>query len=507
MSSHVVVIGSDLRRATVKVNPGTYLTDVLQEACKKLNLSSDKYLLKHKQKQVDLSVVWRVSGLSPGAKLELVQKSNTPSVVSVALQLPAPESNAAPNGRLVDKLPSDFTLWKVLRQFESGAVSQGKNLNITARGVAQTTSGGASGSGQMYYETPVLNIMGRELASFDDFQKTLSQLGYNSGTVLIRLSFRKTDQTLFEAMGYINQFFSEVEAEAKQRSQAPTNPEPLAQLAPVEQTAQHPAAEDHLSTNASANQQASQLPSQEASSLGDLGSGAMDVDTAKPTDPLQPVSVFRAPTGTTPAAALAEVSESDYTPTIAHAQLHQARLLQNSQNKRLPSDKELEAQAQAEEARLAAVSTVAVKVRFPDNTSAQWTFGHEATGATLYQGVRSVMAYDNQAFRLVIPGSKILIKDEDAPKNRLIHDYKLTRNILLNLVWDDSVPADIRKRPFLKGSFAQKATDITVPDIPNFVGGKDDSHSTVPASKPERSEGEGSAAKKLPKWLKLPGKK
>lgn len=47
MASHVTVIGSDLRRATVKVNPGTYMTDVLQEACKKLGLSSDKYLLKY----------------------------------------------------------------------------------------------------------------------------------------------------------------------------------------------------------------------------------------------------------------------------------------------------------------------------------------------------------------------------------------------------------------------------------------------------------------------------
>lgn len=45
--SHVVVIGTDLRRATVKVSPGTYMTDVLQEACKKLNVSSDKYLLKY----------------------------------------------------------------------------------------------------------------------------------------------------------------------------------------------------------------------------------------------------------------------------------------------------------------------------------------------------------------------------------------------------------------------------------------------------------------------------
>jgi tether containing UBX domain for GLUT4 len=46
MASHVVVIATDLRRVTVKVTPGTYLTDVLQEACKKLNLPSDKYLMK-----------------------------------------------------------------------------------------------------------------------------------------------------------------------------------------------------------------------------------------------------------------------------------------------------------------------------------------------------------------------------------------------------------------------------------------------------------------------------
>ncbi|KAF9879076.1 UBX domain-containing protein [Colletotrichum karsti] len=511
--SHVVVIGTDLRRATVKVSPGTYMTDVLQEACKKLNLSSDKYLLKHKQKQVDLSVVWRVSGLSPGAKLELVQKSNTPSVVSVALQLPVPEANAAPNGRLIEKLPSDFTIWKVLRQFESGVAGQGKNLNITARGVAQTTSGGATGSGQMYYETPVLNIMGRELATFQDFQKTLSQLGYNSGSVLIRLSFRKTEQTLFEAMGQISQFFAEVEADAKERSQAAVEvSEAAAQPAPAEQDAKASGATDEppapQEAEASESLQTSQAPAQGAADQPVSAGDAMDVDPAEPADPFQPVSVFRAPTGTTPAAALAEVSENDYTPTIAHAQLHQARLQQSSQNKRLLSDRELESQAQAEEERLAAVSKIAVKVRFPDNTSAQWTFGHEATGATLYQGVRSVMAHNTQSFRLIIPGSKVVIKDEDTPKNRLIHDYKLTRNVLLSLVWDDSVPGDIRKKPFLKGSVASKATDITLPDLPKYVDEKDEEQPAAKASKPEKSEGgEGGVAKKLPKWLKLPGKK
>jgi tether containing UBX domain for GLUT4 len=46
MASHVVVIATDLRRATVKVTPATYLSDVLDQACQKLNLSRDKYLVK-----------------------------------------------------------------------------------------------------------------------------------------------------------------------------------------------------------------------------------------------------------------------------------------------------------------------------------------------------------------------------------------------------------------------------------------------------------------------------
>ncbi|CRK40763.1 hypothetical protein BN1708_016824, partial [Verticillium longisporum] len=197
---------------------------------------NDEKAVLQDQKQVDLSVLWRQAGLIPGAKLELVQKSNTPSAVSVALQLPSPESNATPNGRVVDKFSSESSLWKVLRQFETRVSSQGKNLNLTARGVAQTTAGGQTGSGQLFYETPVLNIMGRELASFADFQKTLSQLGYNSGSVLIRLSFRKTDKTLFESMTEISQFFADVEAEEKEAAAVPattaTVPETVAQPEP-----------------------------------------------------------------------------------------------------------------------------------------------------------------------------------------------------------------------------------------------------------------------------------
>lgn len=47
MSSHVVVIDSTARRATIKVNPGKHLSDVLQEACTKLGVDASNYGLKY----------------------------------------------------------------------------------------------------------------------------------------------------------------------------------------------------------------------------------------------------------------------------------------------------------------------------------------------------------------------------------------------------------------------------------------------------------------------------
>jgi tether containing UBX domain for GLUT4 len=46
MASHVVVIDSAARRATVKTTPNKYLSDVLEEACSKLGLSTSQYGLK-----------------------------------------------------------------------------------------------------------------------------------------------------------------------------------------------------------------------------------------------------------------------------------------------------------------------------------------------------------------------------------------------------------------------------------------------------------------------------
>ncbi|KAI5466603.1 GLUT4 regulating protein TUG-domain-containing protein [Mariannaea sp. PMI_226] len=509
MASHVVVIATDLRRATVKVTPGTYLTDVLEEACKKLNLSSDRYLVKHRQKQVDLSIPFRTSGLSPGAKLELVQKSNTPSAIQVGLQVPPPEGREIPGGRLVQKFPSNLMIWKVLRQFESGKASNGRNINITARGIAQTAGGANSGGGQLYYEIPVLNIMGRELASFIDFQKTLSQLGYNSGSVLIRLSYRKTDQTLFDAMAEISQFFKEEEEEKEEVGKSTVSPE-APKEAPEKSnqyTTDTPMSEAQLSSvDAHQSSQKKEVPVLEDEQVSKQ-EDAMEIDSSKSANPLQPVSVFLAPTASTPAAALVDFNDADYTPTVVHAQIHQARLQQSSRNKRLLSDQELEEKAAAEAAKIASVKSVLVKVRFPDNTSSDWQVGPSDTGRFLYDAVRHVMAYNDQPFHLVLPGSKAVIKDDASPSNGLIKAYKFSGRILVTLVWDDGASPAVRKQPFLKETVAQKGQQVKVPEPLVASDDKAGGPALPKLQQPERGEGSGDkVAKKIPKWLKL-GKK
>lgn len=85
----------------------------------------------------------------------------------------------------MDTFASDTSLWQILRIFES---KNKMKYNFTERGVAATENGGTSGSGQLLYEKPVLNILGKEVSSLVDFQKTLSQFGINGGNVLSKSS-------------------------------------------------------------------------------------------------------------------------------------------------------------------------------------------------------------------------------------------------------------------------------------------------------------------------------
>ncbi|KAM7207670.1 GLUT4 regulating protein TUG domain containing protein [Naviculisporaceae sp. PSN 640] len=515
MAAHVEVVSTDLRRCKVKVTPSTYLVDVLEEACQKLNLKSDNYLFKHKQRNVDLSCPFRTSGLVSGAKLELVRKSSSPSVVDIALQVEG-ETGEKPT----QKLPSDMTLWKVLRQFEA---AEGSKLNITARSYAQTSSGD-SGSGQLFYEKPVVIIMGKKYFRQEELQKTLSQCGINSGRSNIQVEFEKTDQTLFDAMQQIDRYINDVKpGEPDEARNKPLHTEPVAPAAPAVAPSDGSKKEEASSEQT----QPEPVPSPTADSgptteqpAPDAGSGdVMDVDpptasveTSTSVDAhLQPTAVFSAPTSSTPAATKIYEDEAVYEPTIMHAQLRQQQLNQRAQNTRLKSDAELAADAAREAERLAKITKVEVKVRFPDQTSSQWEIHPDWTGSTLYQAVRGVMVHPELPFKLIMSVTRTAIQDND---RRLIAHYRLKGRELLNLVWEDSVPEKLRKDKFLKTDVAARAQEVRIPEVPQ--DDKDDGPSGEASSSkppPEKKKGEHgnmdseALKKKLGKLFKLPGKK
>lgn len=497
---------------------------------------------------INLSDQFRITRLTPGAKLELVATSKTTSVVNIALKLPEAEAKAIPNGRLMGKFRSDTTLWKMLRQFESKGSPSGQALNFTDRGIPQTSNGTQAGSGQLFYEMPSLRIMSREISTLADFQKTLSQLGLTSGSHMIQLSFKSTDKTLSDAMQEISQFFKEEEkAEAKEKSAAAgasttqtgslldtPNPEsfdstslqaPLVagtgavatggpQGVEATQSRTSPVDAQALSLDGQAEKGVSQQA--DAMEVDDentqpRATGEEDRDPGPNTSSLEPVSIFSAPTNSTPAAASVDVPDSVYTPTIAHAQAHQQNLQASAVNKRLKSDAELAAEAQAAEAKAAAVKKIDVKVRFPDETSAQWNFGPKDTGATLYKAVRGVMANDSAPFKLVLPGVPApsnLIKDEYGVKHNLVRGYKMSGRVLVNLVWENEVSQNIKKAPFLKDSFASQARKVELPQAPQEEeDGGSSAQAPAPVAPPQSQNNDSGGSRKMPKWLKGLSKK
>ncbi len=500
MASHVVVIDATARRAQIKTTPGKHLSEILEEACAKLGISGIQYGLKHNNKQVDLSKPMRLSGLSSGAKLELVQLSKSAGAVSIALQLPESEARGVPNARLTDRFPSSTTLWQLLRKFEAGVAGSTEPRNLTARGVPSPTPG-ESGAGRLYYEQPVIQIMNRELASFTDLQKSLAQLGFNTGSALLRLTFRPTETPLEEAMVQIQEYFTSVDGEG------PAAPPPQPQEAPSS-TAEAPtntAAQPEWIEEVSAQQDS--RPEAEDTPNPTSGAPTITLSTGRP------ISVYRPPTAATPSAALRSHNEADFTPTVEHAQVHQKLLQQNSRNVRLKTDAELAAQDGEEDAKLAAVEKVAVKIRFPDQSTVVITFFQADTGAVLYDHVRESLdaQWRSEAFLLRNPG--IRGKNEFIPDDRskrLIKDLRLTGRVLLTFVWDEekaSVQARSAKA-ILKEELQKNAQEMPVHDVAMDDADKDPGVKVNVGKKDNSASEDGEQKKsKTPKWLKGLSKK
>ncbi|EGD85328.1 hypothetical protein H112_06231 [Trichophyton rubrum D6] len=524
MAAHVIVLNSSARRALIKVTPTKHLSDVLGEACSKFNINPAQYGLKHQKKTVDLSLSFRLSGLSSGARLELVQLSKSPTVVSIALQLPDSESQGVPNNRLMDKFPSNTTLWLVLRKFEAGVAGSSRKFNLTARGAPQVQEGD-SGSGRLFYEAPVLNIMGKELSSFTDLQKTLSQLGLNSGSALVRLSFSRTDRPLEDAMVEIDTYFKSVDGDQNttRSSEGPSSaidtpstdaPVPIDDIPDVDD-------KDAMQCDVDDN---TVIPSEQNVTQGGREQEQQSQDIQnQPTTPgkvtisSRSVTVFAPPSNTTPHSVQTPYNERDYLPTIEHAQWHQKRLNAASRPNRLAGDAELAAQESAAQERLAKINEIEVKIRFPDQSQAISKFTKEDTTQSLYAFARSCLdapLADQQFSLFYFPAltagaSRVQAQVPASEDITLINGLKMSGRVLVNFVWDQNAALSARSAggSVLRLELRQAAGKLQVKDV--ATEGDDekvDDKSQVHKAQPSSSEG---SKKKggMPKWLKLPGKK
>jgi tether containing UBX domain for GLUT4 len=460
-------------------------------------------------------LTFRNANLNPGAKLELVIRSSSPSVVSVKVEWKT--DAPTPSSTELTGLPTSMTLWQTLRQAEDK--EKAKQVNLTARATPRLNNRPLAGlaGGQLYWESPVVNIMMKEYASLPDLQKTLSQCGIDGAItrrVLLRVEFRGSETPLHEAMAAISEYVKDTEEPKPEATAPPVTVKPEAG-ASTEQTARATLVIPAVPTDAPV--APSEEKKTEAARVEAAPEDLMDIDsqpsagpassTSKATDTLRPTQVFTAPTSSTPAAALTQDDDSIFEPSIAHAKLRQMQLQQRSQNMRLKSDEELAKIAAEQASKLAEVKTVTIRVRFPDSWSAQWPCGQAQTGAFLHSAVRSVMRHPNQPFKLVVPGVNTAIEDSD--RQTLIAGNKFKGNVLVNLIWEQGTSDAAKKEPFLTQEWVGLAKKIVVPELPKTeeeVEGDLAPRRTQQTAKPQASD-ETSVGKKISKLFPGLGKK
>ena len=223
------------------------------------------------------------------------------------------------------------------------------------------------------------------------------------------------------------------------------------------------------------------------------------------------ISVFAPPSSSAPYAARQAFNEKDYEPTIDQARLHQARLTQSSRNKRLPTDAEIAAQQEAQRQKLANVKEVEIKIRFPDQRQVISKFSDADTGSNLYSFVKGLLERENEPFILKFSAARGPKTVPNDAETKLISELAMTGKVLVNFIWDEGASVEARGGPVLKDKYQSQAREIQNPEIrepadqkenksPGSVLGLDSSLQTA-------GEGKAKGIGKVPKWLKLPGKK
>ncbi|KAL5428881.1 hypothetical protein PMIN04_000496 [Paraphaeosphaeria minitans] len=478
--SHVVVFNASARSQKIPTTPVKYLTEVRDEACRKFGVNKEQFTLKYNNKPVSLSQQIRHVNLPQGARLELVQASRSPTVISVALSLPPSEKSA----RLIQKFASNTSLWELLRHFES---EQGANYNFTQRGVPEM-NGTGTGAGRLNYEMPVITVMPghKEHGSFVDLQKTLSQLGFDSGSASLKLGFKNSGTPLEEAMTHISQYFNSSDAapsgaHSESSVQVGSIPDPDEGDAETATTVAgetirpgepdpSPMEVDQDPIDAEPSMPAFDGPVQIPSSISSAPLSPPPEPTPatqQPSSSALPrnIQVFSAPTSSTPQAARQAFNEADYQPSVDQLRGLQASYKDRSKNTRLLSDKELEQQGAERQERMAAMASKGgiIRVRLPDGAFVQFSVSKTDTTATVYDFVTSCLEHKNEPFHISYRDTKGQFAQMDRTSRLLFQDMKFSSNELLTFRWDDGASTAVRGvKPVLSKEWQQKAAPLKI---------------------------------------------
>ena len=434
--------------------------------------------------------------------------------------------------------------------------------NFTAKGVP--VSNGSSG--RLCHEFPVLNIMGKDHVTFVELQKTLAQLGYNDGNVMIRLSFRTTQTPLEEAMASIDQYFKSLETEpsagassgtehqsssvlvsnqpaqveSETSAQVPSSPDPPNireagnETSPNQfsssdtngtrqQTSEAPPladAEEGMK-NFQDSHLAGAIPSQqsdegtegvtaESSTASSLTKPGLPIPLSTSTEPApipgitsRPVTIFKAPSTQTPQAATEAYRESDYEPTIDSLKKHQGSIIATTRNKRLPTDAEMAEKEAVKAQKLASVQSISIKVVFPDEFKVVARFSTSDTARNLYAHVREFLSQPSQPFSLTYTSLQRVATPILEGDEKLIKDLQLTGPTLVSVVGIPDVTQNARKDLSTKNEARQQAKEMEVKPLMNTQ--PDDENKPT---RPDRGEGSSSGKSKSgsggkPKWFKM----
>ncbi|KAJ2785516.1 hypothetical protein H4R18_000461 [Coemansia javaensis] len=229
------VVPASGRPVTVRPQPSDTLQSVVAAACAQIPnaASPEAYALQYNGKTLSLSLAVRLANLPQGARLALHpaagaarggQRAPPPAApVKVALQIVG-------SGRVIDEFAPSATLWAVLTAAEArssgtlnltarygaaeqpaaaaaaaparrgmaalarglcaGAAGPGRQPSPAGRSLASASPGPAS-PGDVVYKQPVLLLLNKEFAGYDQLQSTtLRSLGLAGESVVARLSFR-----------------------------------------------------------------------------------------------------------------------------------------------------------------------------------------------------------------------------------------------------------------------------------------------------------------------------